>query len=169
MLLSWTLILAVILTGCNNAGSGGGSDSGSNAGGGDSGTDGKVTLKFMHLWPAGSSAQQNKLVNDIIQQYQTDNPNVTIKQEVLENEQYKNKLKILSASNELPDVGVTWVMGFLEPYVKGALFAPLDELLNGSLGEKFIAGTTEAYAVDGKTYAAPIELNISPFITTKRF
>lgn len=67
----------------------------------------------MHLWPAGSSAQQNKLVNDIIKQYQTDHPNVTIKQEVLENEQYKNKLKILSASNELPDVGVTWAAGFL--------------------------------------------------------
>lgn len=167
MLLSWTLLLAVILSGCNNAGSGAGNESGNNASGGDKGADGKVTLKFMHLWPAGSSAQQNKLVNDIIQQYQTDNPNVTIKQEVLENEQYKNKLKILSASNELPDVGVTWAAGFLEPYVKGNLFAPLDELLNGSLGEKFIAGTTEAYAVDGKTYALPIELNISPIYYNK--
>lgn len=94
---------------------------------------------------------------------------MTIKQEVLENEQYKNKLKILSASNELPDVGVTWAAGFLEPYVKGNLFAPLDDVLSGSLSDKFIAGTTEAYAIDGKTYALPIELNISPFIITKPF
>ncbi|SEK46125.1 extracellular solute-binding protein [Paenibacillus sp. OK003] len=161
MLLTWTLILAVFLSGCSNSGSDGeGEASGS-------GSDGKVTLKFMHLWPAGSSAQQNKLVNEIIKQYQTDHPNVTIKQEVLENEQYKNKLKILSASNELPDVGVTWAAGFLEPYVKGNLFAPLDDLLSGSLEGKFIAGTTEAYAVDGKTYALPIELNISPIYYNK--
>ncbi|MGX1829698.1 extracellular solute-binding protein [Paenibacillus taichungensis] len=161
MLLTLTLILAVFLSGCSNSGSDGeGEASGS-------GSDGKVTLKFMHLWPAGSSAQQNKLVNEIIKQYQTDHPNVTIKQEVLENEQYKNKLKILSASNELPDVGVTWAAGFLEPYVKGNLFAPLDDLLSGSLEGKFIAGTTEAYAVDGKTYALPIELNISPIYYNK--
>ncbi|MFS0859799.1 extracellular solute-binding protein [Paenibacillus taichungensis] len=161
MLLTLTLILAVFLSGCSNSGSDGeGEASGS-------GSDGKVTLKFMHLWPAGSSAQQNKLVNEIIKQYQTDHPDVTIKQEVLENEQYKNKLKILSASNELPDVGVTWAAGFLEPYVKGNLFAPLDDLLSGSLEGKFIAGTTEAYAVDSKTYALPIELNISPIYYNK--
>ena len=161
ILLSWTLVLAVILSGCNSSSSDQEGETGS------SGTDGKVTLKFMHLWPAGSSAQQNKLVNDIIKQYQTDHPNVTIKQEVLENEQYKNKLKILSASNELPDVGVTWAAGFLEPYVKGNLFAPLDDVLSGSLSDKFIAGTTEAYAIDGKTYALPIELNISPIYYNK--
>jgi raffinose/stachyose/melibiose transport system substrate-binding protein len=161
MLLTLTLILAVFLSGCSNSGSDGeGEASGS-------GSDGKVTLKFMHLWPAGSSAQQNKLVNEIIKQYQTEHSNVTIKQEVLENEQYKNKLKILSASNELPDVGVTWAAGFLEPYVKGNLFAPLDDLLSGSLEGKFIAGTTEAYAVEGKTYALPIELNISPIYYNK--
>ncbi|MHA7579106.1 extracellular solute-binding protein [Paenibacillus vandeheii] len=161
MLLTLTLILTIFLTGCSS------SDSDEKGEASGSGSDGKVTLKFMHLWPAGSSAQQNKLVNDIIKQYQTDNPNVTIKQEVLENEQYKNKLKILSASNELPDVGVTWAAGFLEPYVKGNLFAPVDDLMSGPLEGKFIAGTTEAYAVEGKTYALPIELNISPIYYNK--
>ncbi|MHA6531805.1 extracellular solute-binding protein [Paenibacillus sp. BAC0078] len=128
----------------------------------------KVTIKMMHLWPAGSSAQQNKLVGQIIDDYQKEHPNVTIKQEVLENEQYKNKLKVLSASNELPDVGITWAAGFMEPYVKGGLFAPLDDILGGEqLKDKFVAGTTEAYAVDGKTYALPIELNISPIYYNK--
>ncbi|MGG6314538.1 extracellular solute-binding protein [Paenibacillus macerans] len=127
----------------------------------------KVTVKFMHIWPQGSSAQQNKLVNEIIAQYQTEHPNVTIQQEVLENEQYKNKLKILSASNELPDVGVTWAAGFMDPYVKGDLFASLDDLLGGSLKDQFVPGTTDAYALGGKTYGLPIELNISPIYYNK--
>lgn len=127
----------------------------------------KVTIKMMHLWPQDVSAQQNKLVNEIIDQYQSEHAHVTIQQEVLENEQYKNKLKILSASNELPDVGVTWAAGFMDPYVKGELFAPLDDLLSGGLKDKFFPGTTDAYAVDGKTYGLPIELNISPVYYNK--
>ncbi|AOZ93751.1 extracellular solute-binding protein [Paenibacillus crassostreae] len=128
----------------------------------------KVTLNLMHLWPEGSSAQQNKLVNEIVEQYQAEHTNVTIKQEILENEQYKNKLKVLSASNELPDVGITWAAGFMEPYVKGGLFAELDDILSGDLlKDKFVAGTTEAFSVDNKTYALPIELNISPIYYNK--
>ncbi|MEK8216809.1 extracellular solute-binding protein [Paenibacillus sp. FSL L8-0463] len=167
-----TFTLALILSGCGgtkNNNAAGGSEAG--AGNAEAATDApaqKVTINMMHLWPAGSSAQQNKLVGQIIDEYQKEHPNVTIKQEVLENEQYKNKLKVLSASNELPDVGITWAAGFMEPYVKGGLFAPLDDILGGAqLKDKFVAGTTEAYAVDGKTYALPIELNISPIYYNK--
>lgn len=159
-----TLCLALFAAGCGNSGSKDAGDSPSQ-GSADSGE--KVTIKFMHLWPEGVSAGQNKIVNQIITEYQDAHPNVTIKQEVLDNEQYKNKLKVLSASNELPDVGVTWAAGFLTPYVEGNLFAPVDDLLNGELKDKFVAGTTEAYAIDGKTYALPLEFNIAPVYYNK--
>ncbi|WP_028612108.1 extracellular solute-binding protein [Paenibacillus harenae] len=159
------LALTVVLAGCGGKSNDGGQAAGGNENAADSGS--KVTINFMHLWPAGSSAQQNKLVNDIIAEYQNEHPNVTVKQEILENEQYKNKLKVISASNQLPDVGVTWAAGFLEPYAKGNLFAPLDDLLSGDLNGQFVSGTTEAYAIDKKTYALPIELNISPIYYNK--
>ncbi|MGN7762281.1 extracellular solute-binding protein [Paenibacillus sp. 22594] len=161
-----TFMLALVLPGCGWGNNSAGTSPTSQTPG-DAPAQ-KVTLKMMHLWPADSSAQQNKLVGQIIDDYQKEHPNVTIKQEVLENEQYKNKLKVLSAANELPDVGITWAAGFMEPYVKGGLFAPLDDILYGEqLKDKFVAGTTEAYAVDGKTYALPIELNISPIYYNK--
>lgn len=130
-------------------------------------SDEKVTIKMMHLWPDGSNSAQNKVAAQIIEEYEKENPNVKIVTEVLENEQYKNKLKVLSASNSLPDVGFTWAAGFLEPYVKGNLFAPLDDLLAGDLNGQFVSGTTEGYAVDGKTYALPVELNIVPVYYNK--
>lgn len=55
----------------------------------------------------------------------------------------------------------------MQPYVEGNLFTPLDDLLNGELKDKFVAGTTEAYAVNGKTYALPIEFNIAPIYYNK--
>ncbi|WP_115995923.1 extracellular solute-binding protein [Cohnella lupini] len=170
-----TLSLAVVVAGCGsnngnngNAASNAPSSEGATESQGTVDTGGeKVTVNFMHLWPEGVSAGQNKIVNQIIDSYQTEHPNVTIKQEVLDNEQYKSKLKVLSASNQLPDVGVTWAAGFLQPYVEGNLFTPVDDLLSGELNGKFVAGTTEAYAINGKTYALPLEFNIAPVYYNK--
>ncbi|WP_256758832.1 extracellular solute-binding protein [Cohnella sp. WQ 127256] len=127
----------------------------------------KITLKMMHLWPDGSNSAQNTVIKQIIEEYQTANPNVTISTEVLDTEQYKNKLKVLSASNDLPDVGFTWAAGFMEPYVKGSMFTSLDDLLQGDLKDKFVAGTTDGYAFNGTTYALPVELNIVPVYYNK--
>ncbi|KML43558.1 extracellular solute-binding protein [Cytobacillus firmus] len=150
------LILAAALTACS-----GNTDTAS----GENGS--KKTIKFMHLWPAGSSKQQNQIVTDIIEQYEAEHEDVKIEVEVLENEQYKNKIKVLSSSNELPDVGFTWAAGYMTPFVKGNLFAELDDVLNDGLKDSFVSGTTEAYALDGKTYGLPLELNIAPIYYNK--
>nr|WP_280787963.1 extracellular solute-binding protein [Paenibacillus sp. PastF-3] len=127
----------------------------------------KITLKMMHLWPDSNNSAQNKMVKEIIREFEEANPNITIKTEVLENEQYKSKLKVLAASNDLPDIGFTWAAGFMDPYVRGDKFAAVDDLLQNELKGKFVAGTTEGYSFDGKTYALPVELNIVPVYYNK--
>ncbi|MDU2243273.1 MAG: ABC transporter substrate-binding protein, partial [Paenibacillus sp.] len=92
-----SLLLLLGLSGCTGGKAAGGGSAENQAA---SAAGENVTIQFMHLWPAGASPQQNKLVNEIIDQYQSEHPNITIQQEVMENEQYKNKLKILSAANE---------------------------------------------------------------------
>lgn len=130
-------------------------------------SDEKITLKLMHLWPDSNNSAQNKMVKEIISEFEEANPNITIKTEVLENEQYKDKLKVLAASNDLPDIGFTWAAGFMDPYVNGSKFAAMDDLLQGDLKGKFVAGTTEAYSFEGRTYALPVELNIVPVYYNK--
>ncbi|UQZ33610.1 ABC transporter substrate-binding protein [Paenibacillus sp. PK3_47] len=153
------LVMLLIVTGCG----GNGQNIGDNMNrGGD-----KVTLKIMHLWPDSSRSAQNKMVKDIISEFEKANPDIIIKTEALETEQYKSKLTVLAASNDLPDIGFTWAAGFMDPYVKGNKFAGMDDLLQGELNGKFVAGTTEAYSFDGKTYALPVELNIVPVYYNK--
>src|SRR5699024_8514111 len=118
------------------------------------------TVEFMHLWPEGSSAQHNKIVKDIVADFEEEHDGIKVDIQVLSNEQYKDKIKVLSTSDELPDVGMTWAAGYLEPYVSGSKFATLDDVLDDGLGDDFVPGTTEAYAIDGKTYGLPLELNI---------
>ena len=156
-----TMVFLLAVTGCASP------DTTSNENAQASDSPESVTIDFMHLWPAGGSELHNRVVNEIFEEYQTANPHVKIVQEVLENEQYKNKLQVISASNQLPDIGMTWSGGFIQPYVEGNRFTPLDDILADGLKELFVAGTTEAYQVDGKTYALPLELNIVPLYYNK--
>nr|WP_309100539.1 extracellular solute-binding protein [Fredinandcohnia onubensis] len=124
----------------------------------------KTVVKMMHLWPEGSSNAQFTIVDDIIKAYEEENPDVDIQTEILGNEQYKEKIKVLSASNELPDVGITWAAGYMKPFVDGNMFAPLDDIVEK---DKFVAGTLDAFSVEEKTYALPLELNITPVYYNK--
>ncbi|WP_312098469.1 extracellular solute-binding protein [Niallia sp.] len=158
-LLSIALLMILVLAGCSSSTS---SNNESASNDGD-----KTVIKFMHLWPEGSSKAQFTIVNDIIKQYEKDHPDVKIQTEILGNEQYKDKIKVLSASNELPDVGVTWAAGYMQPFVKGGMFASLDDVIDSNFKDQFVAGTTEAFAMDGKTYGLPLELNITPVYYNK--
>lgn len=151
MILVFTLVLSLVLVGCSDS----------------SNTSGDKEIKFMHLWPEGSSKQHHEIVSEIIADFEEENEGVKIDLEVLSNEQYKDKLKVLSTSKELPDVGMTWAAGFLEPYVGGNLFAPLDDLIDEELSDTFVPGTAEAYALDGVTYGLPLELNIATLYYNK--
>ncbi|WP_413377314.1 extracellular solute-binding protein [Alkalihalobacillus sp. 1P02AB] len=130
----------------------------SNASDNETGGAGTATVDFMHLWPQGSSAEHYRIVNEIIADFEEENE-ININLQVLSNEQYKDQITILSASNELPDVGMTWAAGYLDPFVEGNKFTPLDDLLDDGLREEFVAGTLEAYEKDGQTYGLPLELN----------
>ncbi|ALX50002.1 ABC transporter substrate-binding protein [Lentibacillus amyloliquefaciens] len=145
------LLPVLVMAGCN----GDSEDSSAN-------TEDEKTIDFMHLWPEGSSAEHNRIVNDIVKEYESENEGVNIELEILSNEQYKDKIKVLSTSDELPDVGMTWAAGYMEPYVEGDKYASLDDVVESEeLKGQFVSGTTDAFSVDGTAYGLPLELNIA--------
>ncbi|WP_160724456.1 extracellular solute-binding protein [Bacillus sp. USDA818B3_A] len=152
--MSLIMLVALALAGCGSS---------SSSGEESASKDGKKVIKFMHLWPEGSSNAQFSIVKNIITDYEKQHPDVKIETEILNPDQYRDKLKVLASSNELPDIGMTWSDGFIKPYVEGDMLEPLDDVVNGDadLKDAFIPGVKESYAVDGKTYGLPLELNIS--------
>jgi raffinose/stachyose/melibiose transport system substrate-binding protein len=150
--MSVIMLLSLALAGCSSSSS---SE--------ESSADGKKVIKFMHLWPEGSSNAQFSIVKDVITEYEKEHKDIKIETEILNPDQYREKLKVLASSNELPDIGMTWSDGFIKPYVEGDMLAPLDDIVenDADLKDAFIPGVKESYAVDGKTYGLPLELNIS--------
>lgn len=131
--------------------------------------DAADTVKFMHLWPSGEARQHNQIVGEIIAQFGSEHPDFFVEVEALANEQYKDKIKVLAASNALPDVGFTWAAGYMTPFVEGNQFAPLDGLLQrDGLHDEFVSGTLHAFSMDGATYGLPLELNIAPIFYNKQ-
>ncbi|MBU9714314.1 extracellular solute-binding protein [Evansella tamaricis] len=159
-LLTLSTLFFIVLSACGQADPAPG-DTGGGAGDGTGGGE-EAVIDFMHLWPAGSSPDHHRIVSEIIAEFEDANPGITVNMDVLENEQYKNQLQIISSSNQLPDVGMTWPAGFMQPYVRGNRFASLEDILEDDFRESFVAGTREAYEIDGTTYALPLELNIAP-------
>lgn len=162
--LSSFMVLIAFLAVLGGCGGGDTADPG-DIGGGDTaapGTDGDVTISFMHLWPAGSSAQHNRIVEAIIDEYEDENPGVTIDVDVLSNDQYKETMTVLASSRQLPDVGLTWAAGYMTPFIQGNMFASLDDVLEGGLSDRFIPGTVEAFSDNDTAYGLPLELNIAP-------
>lgn len=164
-----TIAVVIGLTGC-------GGDKDPDEGATDPGTDTdtttdtgeEVTIKMMHLWPAGSSAQHHKIVEAIVDEYETDNPGVKIAVDVLSNDQYKETMTVLASSKQLPDVGLTWAAGYMTPFIDGNMFASLDDVLEGELQEQFIPGTVEAFSKEDAAYGLPLELNIAPIYYNKK-
>lgn len=154
-IMSLTLIGGIVLGGCSSSSTS--EDSGKSSGD-------KTVVKMMHLWPEGSAKAQYTIVDDIIKTYEKEHPDIDIQTEILANEQYKEKIKVLSASNELPDIGITWAAGYMQPFVEGNMFTPLDDIVQE---DKFVAGTLDAFSVDQKPYALPLELNIAPVYYNK--
>ncbi|MBT2657148.1 extracellular solute-binding protein [Bacillus sp. ISL-18] len=152
--MSLVMLAALALAGCSSSSSSGKESASSG---------GKKVIKFMHLWPEGSSNAQFSIVKNIIADYEKQHKDVKIETEILSPDQYRDKLKVLASSNELPDIGMTWSDGFIQPYVQGDMLEPLDDVVNGdpALKDAFIPGVKESYAVNGKTYGLPLELNIS--------
>ena len=154
VLVSLVMLAALTMAGCSSSGS---SSEGSalNAN--------KKVINFMHIWPEGSSNAQYSIVKNIITAYEKQHPDVKIETEIVSSDQYRDKLKVLATANELPDIGMTWSDGFIKPYVKGDMLEPLDDIVNRDphLKDAFIHSVKESYAVNGKTYGLPLEMNIS--------
>ncbi|WP_342042573.1 extracellular solute-binding protein [Bacillus sp. OTU2372] len=154
VLVTLVMLAALMMAGCSSSGS---------SGEGSALSTNKKVIHFMHIWPEGSSNAQYSIVKNIITAYEKQHPDVKIETEIVSSDQYRDKLKVLATANELPDIGMTWSDGFIKPYVKGDMLEPLDDIVNRDpdLKDAFIHGVKESYAVNGKTYGLPLEMNIS--------
>ena len=124
-------------------------------------TDGEeVTIKLFSNLPDRKNGQ-GLVEQTIIDQYMSENPNVNIEVEALDEESYKTKFKAY-AMDGMPDVVSIWGQpSFLDEVLDAGVLAELDESDYSDYG--FVSGSLEGFKKDGKLYGLPRNTDIMVF------
>lgn len=97
----------------------------------------------------------------VVAAYEEANPDVTIDLEQVGDQPYKDKIRVLSASGELPDIYFSWAGDFANKFVRADLAADLSSELGPDTewGGTFAPAALEAFSLDGAYYGVPINLD----------
>ena len=120
----------------------------------------KVTFEY---WNLATTEPLKTFWADAIKQYQTQHPNVTIKNVAIENDSYKPKLATLTQSGKVPDLFATWGGGVLKQQIDAGLVKDLSGMEGG-----FTSASLAAYRFDGKTYGLPTDIGMVGFWYNKK-
>jgi ABC-type glycerol-3-phosphate transport system substrate-binding protein len=153
------LMLLLVLSACgNNAQTKGPKENAS-----DQKTGGKIQLTFWH----GYSPDKEAVLKDYIKKYESEHPNVEIKEQFIANgEDMLTKLQAGLSTNQLPDI--SW--GF--PTWTGALassgkLVDVGSLMDSQMKKDFFSGVLDANRYQGKIYSLPIEAGALELIYNK--
>lgn len=119
-----------------------------------------VTIKLFSNLPDRKNGQ-GLVEQQIIDEYITENPNVTIEVEALDEEAYKTKFKAY-AIDGMPDVVSIWGQpAFLDEVLEAGVLAELNEADYADYG--FVSGSLEGFKKDGNLYGLPRNTDIAVF------
>jgi raffinose/stachyose/melibiose transport system substrate-binding protein len=93
--------------------------------------------------------------------YMAANPKVKIELEQVGDQPYKDKIRVLSASKQLPDIYFSWAGDFANKFVRAGLAADLSEVIGPDTewGKTFSPAALAAFQYDGKSFGVPIDLD----------
>ncbi|OME79088.1 ABC transporter substrate-binding protein [Paenibacillus sp. FSL A5-0031] len=119
----------------------------------------KVKLSLWHNFTGDDLRAQT--MRSIIQQFQTDHPNITLDIQAIPPDGYKTRLKTVAAADEMPDVFILSNGSMTQEFSAGKLIQPVNELIDShkEWKEGFMPNSFDAFTVDGNIYSAPMGLS----------
>jgi raffinose/stachyose/melibiose transport system substrate-binding protein len=150
VLLIFAVSLAAVLSlaGCNKAGSSStGSPSAAAAG------SEKVTIRIMHFFNNINTSPEAAAFAATIAKFEQEHPNVSIVQDAT-SDALEEKVRILGASNELPDIYVS-KFDTIPSFVQSGQAQPLDPYLDSAWKSVFLPGVFDEYNYNGNIYGLP--------------
>ena len=118
------------------------------------------TVKFLSIW--NESTGVGKVITDLTNEYKKDHPNFNFEMEVVQQTDLDQKLNVLAASNDLPDLFVTQSNSQLLQFVKAGQVIDIDTSLpsaKDALIPTTVSGVNNILGTD-RLYALPTENNI---------
>jgi raffinose/stachyose/melibiose transport system substrate-binding protein len=127
--------------------------------------EGKIS--FLHKY---GDPRYTPYFDAVVAAYLADHPKVEIEVMAETDQGVKDKLRVLAASNTLPDIYFSWAGDFTKKFVRGDLARDLTADISGEWKDSFTPAALEAYTYDGKLYGVPFTLDAKYIVyNTKLF
>ena len=132
--LTLAMMMGLSLAACGGGGSGetpagqsqAADGSGDKSGGAAPAADGEqVVINFFHRWP---NDPKNTMFKELIDQYMAENPNVTINMDCILNDQYKEKIRMVVSTDEIPDIFSSWSGTFAQEMIASGNVSALNDM-----------------------------------------
>ena len=116
-------------------------------------TEDKISIRMLHYWGDTDADVSSRYLKEILEEeFPKAFPDVELIQDTCDNETYKNKIKILMASDEQPDIMFSYGGGFMKSFVDAGKVLPLDDYMDDFYKEHMKTDTQENFIFDGQQY-----------------
>ncbi len=97
----------------------------------------------------------------VVADYEAANPDVDIELEQVGDQPYKDKIRVQSAANDLPDIYFSWAGDFANKFIRAGLAADLTNVIgpDTEVGSTLAPAALEAFEYEGKNFGLPINLD----------
>ena len=125
-------------------------------------------IKFMHRFP---DEPYNSFIEGKLHEYEASHPDIKFEITSAQNQEYKEKIKIVVGGDDTPDIFFSWVGDFTERFIREGLILDLGPYLEADpeWKDSLIESQMEQYTnKDGMVYGIPFRLDCKLFFYNKK-
>lgn len=114
----------------------------------------QVVINFFHRWP---NDPKNSMFNELIQEYMAENPNVVINMDCILNDQYKEKIRMVVSTDEIPDIFSSWSGTFAQEMIASGNISALNDMYqeDEEWASAIAQASVDGFTFDGQIYGVP--------------
>lgn len=125
----------------------------------------KVQLSFLHKWPEPTYIAY---FQRIVREFEAKNPNVSISMEAVADDPYKQKIRVVMASGQIPDIYFSWSGEYAKQFIRAGRALDLSQAMAAPAWQgRFAPALLDPFRHDGKLYGVPMNQSIAVFAYNK--
>jgi raffinose/stachyose/melibiose transport system substrate-binding protein len=132
----------------------------------EAGAGEKVTLRFFHRWPEPEPAA---FFDSVVERFEADHPDVEITVDAAGDQPYKDKIRVLMASGDVPDIYFSWSGEFAYKFARGGKALDItDAFYESDWHDYLIPAAVEPFKWKGALYGVPVRLDAKFMLYNKQ-
>ena len=126
----------------------------------------EVTVTFLHKWP---EPENMAYFNKAVEEFEAAHPDIKVKMEAVADEPYKDKIRVLMASDQVPDVFFSWSGEFGKKFARGGRALDITAAVYDSdWKDRFSEASMGPFKYQGKLYGVPINVDAKFMLYNKK-